>query len=93
MLKIRIQPYQVLYQSVAGKNTTSFISSSYRFDKEAKNIVIFNGQTCENCMEMKGNNSKVKFLLNKYNYIYFEITKENYLNETYRKNLDYVLKE
>ena len=44
-------------------------------------------------MEMKGNNSKVKFLLNKYNYMYFEITKENYLNETYNKNLDYLLKE
>ena len=42
-------------------------------------------------MEMKGNKSSVKFIINKYNYMYFEISNENHTNETYRKSLDATL--
>ena len=76
---------------VPGKNAVNFISSSNKFEKEVKEAVIFNGDTWENCMEMKGNKSQVKFLLNKYNYMYFEISNENHTNETYRRSLEATL--
>ncbi|MBP3200657.1 MAG: hypothetical protein J6M39_03320 [Lachnospiraceae bacterium] len=76
---------------VPGKNAVNFISSSNKFEKEVKETIIFNGDTWENCMEMKGNKSQVKFLLNKYNYMYFEISNENHTNETYRRSLEATL--
>ena len=76
---------------IPGKNAVNFISSSNKFEKEAKDVIIFNGDTWENPMEMKGNRSSVKFLLNKYNYMYFEISNENHTNETYRRPLDATL--
>ena len=76
---------------IPGKNAVNFISSSNKFEKEAKDVIIFNGDTWENPMEMKGNRSSVKFLLNKYNYMYFEISNENHTNETYRRPLDAAL--
>ena len=76
---------------IPGKNALSFISSSSKFEKEVKDVIIFNGDTWENPMEMKGNRSSVKFLLNKYNYMYFEISNENHTNETYRRPLDATL--
>lgn len=76
---------------IPGKNAINFISSSNKFEKEVKEAVIFNGDIWENCMEMKGNKSQVKFLLNKYNYMYFEISNENHTNETYRRSLEATL--
>lgn len=76
---------------IPGRNAVNFISSSNKFEKEAKDVIIFNGDTWENPMEMKGNRSSVKFLLNKYNYMYFEISNENHTNETYRRPLDATL--
>ena len=76
---------------ILGKNAVNFISSSNKFEKEIKDVVIFNGETWESPMEMKGNKSSVKFLLNKYNYMYFEISNENHTNETFRKMLDATL--
>ena len=76
---------------IPGRNAINFITSSNKFEKEVKDVVIFNGETWETPMEMKGNNSSVKFLLNKYNYMYFEISNENHTNETYRKELDAVI--
>ncbi len=76
---------------IPGRNAIKFISSSNKFDKEAEDVTIFNGDTWENCMALKGNNSRVKFLLNKYNYMYFEISNENHTNETYRRELDATL--
>ena len=73
---------------IPGRNAIKFISSSNKFDKEAE---VFNGDTWENCMALKGNNSRVKFLLNKYNYMYFEISNENHTNETYIRELDATL--
>ena len=65
---------------IPGINATKFISSSYRFNKEVKDAHIYNGEVWDTCMEMQGNKSRVKFLLNKYNYIYFEISNENHIN-------------
>ena len=69
---------------IPGINATKFISSSYRFNKEVKDVHIYNGEVWDTCMEMQGNKSRVKFLLNKYylkyNYIYFEISNENHIN-------------
>lgn len=76
---------------IPGRNAINFISSSNKFDKEVKDAVVFNGDTWGNCMALKGNNSRVKFLLNKYNYMYFEISNENHTNETYRRDLDATL--
>lgn len=76
---------------IPGRNAVNFISSSKKFSKEVKNVIIFNGDTWETPMEMKGNKSSVKFLLNKYNYMYFEISNENHTNETYRKPLEAIL--
>ena len=76
---------------IPGRNAVNFISSSNKFEKEAKDVIIFNGDTWENPMEMKGNKSSVKFLLNKYNYMYFEISNENHINETYRKPLEAII--
>ena len=76
---------------ISGKNAVNFISSSYRFEKEVKDVIIYNGDTWEIPMEMKGDKSSVKFLLNKYNYMYFEISNENHTNETYRKPLEATL--
>ena len=76
---------------IPGKNAVNFISSLNKFEKEAQDVIIFNGDTWENPMEMKGNRSSVKFLLNKYNYMYFEISNENHTNETYRRPLDATL--
>ena len=76
---------------IPGKNAVSFISSSNKFEKDAKDVIVFNGETWESPMEMKGNRSSVKFILNKYNYMYFEISNENHTNETYRRPLDATL--
>lgn len=76
---------------VPGKYAANFITSSYRFDKDIDYAYIFNGEKWEHCMALKGNNSKVKFTLNKYNYMYFEISNENHTNETYRQPLDAIL--
>ena len=65
---------------IPGINATKFISSSYRFNKEVQDVHIYNGEVWDTCMEMQGNKSRVKFLLNKYNYIYFEISNENHIN-------------
>lgn len=67
-------------QIIPGINATKFISSSYRFSKEVKDVNIYNGEVWDTCMEMQGNKSRVKFLLNKYNYIYFEISNEIHIN-------------
>ena len=74
-----------------GKSSIDFITSYTKFEKEVKDVTIYNGDTWENCMEMKGNKSHVKFLLNKYNYMYFEISNENHTNETYRRSLEATL--
>ncbi len=76
---------------IPGKNAVNFISSSNKFEKEVKDVIVFNGDTWESPMEMKGNRSSVKFLLNKCNYMYFEISNENHTNETYRRPLDATL--
>lgn len=76
---------------IPGRNAVNFISSSNKFEKEVKDVIIYNGDTWETPMEMKGNKSSVKFLLNKYNYMYFEISNENHTNETYRRPLDAIL--
>ena len=76
---------------IPGKNAVNFISSSKKKKKEVQDVIIYNGETWESPMEMKGNKSSVKFLLNKYNYMYFEISNENHTNETYRRPLDATL--
>lgn len=76
---------------IPGRNAVNFISSSNKFEKEVKDVIIYNGDTWEAPMEMKGNKSSVKFLLNKYNYMYFEISNENHTNETYRRPLEATL--
>ena len=76
---------------ILGKNATNFITASNKFEKEVKEAIVFNGDIWKNCMEMKGNKSQVKFLLNRYNYMYFEISNENHTNETYRRELDATL--
>lgn len=77
-------------QIIPGINATKFISSSYRFNKEVKDVHTYNGEVWDTCMEMQGNKSRVKFLLNKYNYIYFEISNENHING-YNVDSDMVL--
>ena len=76
---------------IAGKNAVNFITSSLKFEKEVEKVTIYNGDKWQDCMMMKGNNSRVKFDLKKYNYMYFEITNQQHTNETYRKELDAVL--
>ena len=76
---------------ILGKNAVNFITTSNKFEKEVKEAVVFNGDIWKNCMEMKGNKSQVKFLLNQYNYMYFEISNENHINETYRRKFEAVL--
>lgn len=76
---------------IAGKNAVNFITSSLKFEKEVEKVTIYNGDKWQDCMMMKGNNSRVKFDLKKYNHMYFEITNQQHTNETYRKELDAVL--
>lgn len=76
---------------IPGVNAKKFITSSYKFNKNVSDVKVFNADIWEDCMEFDGNNSKVKFSLNKFNHIYFEVSNAYREKGKYDTELDAVI--
>ena len=70
-----------------GKNIKNFIDRKVNCKIEADDVIIYGGTIWDDCIELRGTNSRVSFKLKNNNYITFEVAEEPHATDEKDKNL------
>lgn len=79
--------YDKKEKAIAGKDIRKFISAKNKCTEKVDSVYVYGNDIWNDCLELSGYDASVKFLLDGYNYMYFEVSHQTHYEETDDTNL------